>query len=171
MSFKGMMSNLSSCSSGSCPRCTCSPVLLASKGILKARIVAMQADGIRDTFYYFSYVHAKQLFLWERIKSSCCLLQTMCGFLILANPGWIEKTVWEKESLPSCGASFIWESENFRKQKAILLQLQLCGKSQKPLRIKWRTVVKSEQNTMCWKEDARSRTASCGRWLWAGMDP
>lgn len=67
--------------------------------------------------------------------------------------------------------SFIWESENLRKQKTILLQLQLCGKSQKTQIIKWKTVVKSEQNAMCWKEDARSRAARCGRCLWAGMDP
>lgn len=87
MSLNGGMSNLSSCSSGSCPYHTCSPVLLASKGLEKNRIVAVQADRIRDAFYYFSYIHTKQLFLWERLKSSCCLLQTMCGFLILANPG------------------------------------------------------------------------------------
>lgn len=45
--------------------------------------------------------------------------------------------------------SFICESENLRKQKTILLQLQLCGKSQKTQRINGKTVVKSEQNAMC----------------------
>lgn len=150
---------------------TCSPVLLASKGLEKTRIVAIQADRIRVTFYYFSYIHTKQLFLWERIKSSCCLLQTMCGFLILANPGWTEKQCEKKCFCQAVVPSFIWENENLRKQKTILLQLQLCGKSQKTQRIKGKTVVKSEQNAMCWRDNARSRTARCGRWLWAGMDP
>lgn len=58
--------------------------------------------------------------------------------------------------------SFIWESENLRKQKTILLQLQLCGKSQKPQIIKWKTgeipaerhVLKrrcQEQSSKMWK--------------------
>lgn len=93
----------------------------------------MQADGIRDAFYCFSYIHTKQLFLWEGIKSCS---RPCVDFFFWQIQDELKKQCEKKCFFQAVVPSFIWESENLRKQKTILLQLQLCGKSQKTRIIK-----------------------------------
>lgn len=69
-------------------------------------------------------------FLWKN-RSSCSLLQTMCGFLALQIQDELEKQCEKKCFCQAVVPSFISESENSRKQKTIRLQLLLCGKRKK----------------------------------------
>lgn len=80
------------------------------------------------TFHTFTQ---SNFFFGSALNPAVACSRPCVDFLFWQIPDELKKQCEKKCFHQAVVPSFIWESENLRKQKTILLQLQLCGKSQK----------------------------------------
>lgn len=125
------MSNLSSCSSDSRPHRTRSTMLLAWKGI-EEKDCSHASWQNREHFLVF-VIHSH--------KITFSLEQRSIQLFPAPDHVWISysgksRMNWKNSVRKKCFCQavvpgFVSESENFRRQKTVLLQLLLCGKRKK----------------------------------------
>lgn len=126
------MSDLSSCSSDSGPHRTCRTVLLAWKGVEKkdcSHTSWKNTGKLSRTFHTFMQ---NNFFYGNAFNPAVPCSKPRVGFLPWQIQDESEKQCEKKHFCQAVAPSFVSESENFRAQKTILLQLLLCGKRKKP---------------------------------------
>lgn len=167
------MSNLSSCSSDSCPHRTCSTMLLAWKGIEKKD--RSHASWQNKECFLVLFIHSRKMAFFGNALNPAVPCSKRCvDFLLWQIQDKLEKQCEKKCFCQAVVPGFISESENSRKRKPSFFSYCFVAKEKKNQRVKWKTVVKSQQNSLYRREDAEAQAQSCKtsrRWLWPGMDP